>query len=376
MMAAQQLYTYDGARTAAWCIRRGATDETMKQRHSIPRTANLILIVLTTLLLWSCKDNPSGPQDNRELIVQGNAIAAGTIVQVDDYPLFVMNFSGDYGFADFLKTGSTSASLAPHQEQFAAESPSWGCTCFSAMGNADKEIFGRNFDWYHHVSLVLFTHPPSAFASLSTVDISYLGFSEQTTLEQIRNSSNLRTIPYLPFDGVNEKGVAIGIMAIPHAEPPYDPRKVNLTSLEIIRLVLDYASSTESGVSLISQYNYVVDEVPIHFLIGDSTGKSALVEFIGGEMKVMYNDEPFQVSTNFIIFGSSAPQTTDCWRYNRAYAYLKNVGGQVDETAAMSLLSSVSQNITMWSAVYDMSSFAVNVSPGRKYDKVYGIKVQ
>jgi penicillin V acylase-like amidase (Ntn superfamily) len=345
----------------------------MKQRESISRTANLILIVLTPLLLWSCKDNPTEPQDTRQLIVQGNAIAAGTIVQVDDYPLFVMNFSGDYGFADFLRTGS--ASLAPHQGQFAAETPSWGCTCFSAMGNTGNEIFGRNFDWYHHSSLVLYTHPSLGFASLSTLDISYLGFSDQTTLEQIRNSPNISTSPYLPFDGVNEKGVAIGMMAVPYAEPPYDPRKVNMNCLQLIRLVLDYASSTESAVSLISQYNYIVDEVPIHFLIGDRNGRSAVVEFVGGEMKVMYNDEPFQVSTNFIIFGSGAPQTTSCWRYNRAYADLKNASGQVDENSAMAMLSSVSQSITMWSAVYNMSSFTAQISPGRKYDKVYEIKV-
>jgi len=348
----------------------------MKQRQSISRTAALILIVLATLLVWSCKDNPAEPQDNRQLIVQGNAVAAGTIVQVDDYPLFVMNFSSDYGFSDFLRTGTASVSGLPYHEPFVVGSPSWGCTCFSAMGNANKRIFGRNFDYYHHVSLVLFTHPSSAFASLSTVDIHYLGFSEQTTLEQIKNSSNLRTSPYLPFDGVNEKGVAIGMMALPHAEPPYDPRKVNLTSLQIIRLVLDYASSTESAVSLISQYNYVVDQEPIHFLIADKNGKSAVVEFVGGEMKVMYNDEPFQVSTNFIIFGSGAPQTTSCWRYNGAYAGLKSAGGRVDEGAAMSILSSVSQSITMWSAVYDMSSFTARISPGRRYDKVYDIKVQ
>ncbi|MGA9364172.1 MAG: linear amide C-N hydrolase [Bacteroidota bacterium] len=348
----------------------------MKQRQSISRTANLILIVLATLLVWSCKDNPAEPQDNRQLIVQGNAIAAGTIVQVDDYPLFVMNFSGDYGFSDFLRTGTASVSGMPYHEPFAVGSPSWGCTCFSAMGSTDKNIFGRNFDYYHHVSLVLFTHPPSAFASLSTVDIHYLGFSEQTTLDQIRNSSNLRTSPYLPFDGVNEKGVAIGMMALPLAEPPHDPRKVNLTSLQLIRLVLDYASSAESAVSLISQYNYVVDEEPVHFLIADRNGRSAAVEFVSGEMKVMYNNEPFQVSTNFIIFGSGAPQTTDCWRYNRAYADLKNASGRVDENTAMAMLSSVSQSITMWSAVYSMNSFAVKISPGRRFDKVYDIKVK
>jgi hypothetical protein len=30
----------------------------------------------------------------------------------------------------------------------------------------------------------------------------------------------------------------------------------------------------------------------------------------------------------------------------------------------------------MWSAVYDMSLFTARISPGRRYDKVYHIKVQ
>ena len=36
-------------------------------------------------------------------------------------------------------------------------------------------LLGRNFDWYEHPALILFTDPPDGYASVSMVDISYLG---------------------------------------------------------------------------------------------------------------------------------------------------------------------------------------------------------
>lgn len=336
--------------------------------------ASLMLLTAAILTCLSCGNHVSQPQEFGHLVVQGSPLSPGRIVQVDEYPLFVMNFDGDYGFTALLKTGSSPTGLRTSHSS--AESPSWGCTCFSAMQDTGKAMFARNFDYFHHVSLVLFTHPTSAFASISTVDLHYLGFSQQTTLEQIQQSSGIRSAPLLPFDGVNEQGVAIGMMAIPSADPPYDRRRASLSCLEIIRLVLDYASTTGEAVSLIGKYNYRVDDPPVHFLIGDKTGVSAVIEFVNQDMKVMYNVEPFQVSTNFIIFGSTAPGTTSCWRYNKAYSDLKSAGGKVDGNASMDILHSVSQSITMWSAVYDMNSFSLKIAVDRKYQSVYDIKTE
>lgn len=236
-------------------------------------------------------------------------------------------------------------------------------------------IFGRNFDYYHHASMVLYTHPSSAYASLSTVDLHYLGFSGETSLDELVHSPNLRSCPFLPFDGMNEKGVAIGMMAVPSAEPPWDLAKASLNCLQIIRLVLDHASTTDGAISLMKMYNYHVEEPPVHFLIADRSGKSAVVEFVHGELKTMYNSEPFHVSTNFIIFGSDAPRATPCWRCDKAYADLKNVNEKIDEQASMEILRTVSQNITMWSVVYNMNFFSLDISVDRKFDKVYEIKV-
>lgn len=109
-------------------------------------------------------------------------------------------------------------------------------------------------------------------------------------------------------------------------------------------------------------------EPPIHYLVADTSGHSAIIEFVGGEIIVIRNDEPWQVSTNFIIHNSGAPNYTGCWRYDTAYDYLKNVDGKVVNEAAMNLLQQVSQSNTIWSMVYEMNSGGMHVAVGRKYD--------
>ena len=37
-------------------------------------------------------------------------------------------------------------------------------------------LYGRNFDWQYSPALLLFTDPPDGYASVSMVDIAYLGF--------------------------------------------------------------------------------------------------------------------------------------------------------------------------------------------------------
>jgi len=332
-----------------------------------------ITIFITSLLLLilclNCSENTTGPDSgSASLVVQGKIIPPGEIVQISDYPLFVMNYFGDYDFQNYLKTG-----ISLNKFRLQDDSALWGCTCFSAMAEGCK-IFGRNFDWYHHIALILYTHPPNAYSSISLADITYLGFSESSSLEQIKHSSSISGSPYVSMDGLNEKGVAIGQMLVPAVQPPYDPNKVNLGCLDIIRLVLDYAASTGEAVSLIQKFNFKDDAHPVHYLIADSSGKSVVIEYVNNEMKVIYNNEPFQLCTNFVITGSNAPSSTPCWRYNTAYNILKNTNGETDKNNAMKILSSVSQSITMWSAVYDMNSFSLDICVDRKYDKIFSVK--
>ncbi len=297
-----------------------------------------------------------------------------TFRQVDDYPLYVMHTYEDYHFGSFLETGIQAdvslrwGELGPAQQ--------WACSCFATLNGEGQAILGRNFDWFNQPALLLYTHPADGYASASMVGISYLGFDtgEPSWLDRMR----LLEAPYLPFDGMNEAGLAVGMMAVPHAQAGDDPRRVTIGSLHAIRLLLDNAASVDEAISLLQAYNLDWEGgPPLHYLVADSFGDSAVIEFLGGAMSVVRNEESWQVSTNFILTDRAPGEATSlCPRYASASKALQEAEGDLSDAEAMSLLEEVSQQITMWSVVYNMATGDISVAVGREYDRVHEFDLQ
>ncbi len=292
-----------------------------------------------------------------------------TFRQVDDYPLYVMHLYEDYHFDDWLKTGTQADANLPLIPP--PTTAPWACTCFSAFGRPGQAILGRNFDWYNHPTLLLFTHPPHGYDSVSMVDISYLGFGADKPSwgDRLR----LLDAAYWPFDGMNERGLAVGMMAVPDAQATNDTHKVTIDSLAAIRLLLDKAQSVDEALSLLGAYNIDWGSgPPLHYLIADSSGDSAVVEFVGGEMKVLRNEQPWQVATNFSLSGHSPESAMlQCDRYATASRTLEQAQDRVSQQDAMALLADVSQPSTMWSVVYDMQNGQIAVAMGHNYGQVH-----
>ncbi|MBM4161105.1 MAG: linear amide C-N hydrolase [Ignavibacteria bacterium] len=339
-------------------------------------TALGLLIASVIALGISCCKNKSLSTDDESLgsLSRDTLKTLQSLEKVNDYPLFVMTYYGDYGFRRLLKT-DRSRNPVRGEARSPVEAPSWQCTCFAGFGDGSAPVFGRNFDWRHRACLLLLTDPPDGYASVSMVDIYYCGYGSNPDLASLESRMDLLRAPFLPFDGMNEKGVAIGIMAVPYVELPYDPGKRTLNDLAVIRLVLDYAESTEHAVSLIRNYNIRMDEVPLHYFIADRSGKSAVLEFVSSEMKVLYNNLPYQVSTNFILSNYAPHLTGRCWRYDLVSDVLQNSGGSISMSGARDLLRNVSQGNTMWSAVYNLKSGDVQIVPGRRFASVYSTKL-
>jgi hypothetical protein len=297
----------------------------------------------------------------------------GVVVQLSDFPLYEYHYPGSYGFEDYLKRG-----VSYRSPGFLSWGGTFACSTFAAAGDPEGRIFGRNFDWYAHPALVLFTDSPEGFASISMVDISYLGYSGTRT--PLENSSGLEEAPYLPFDGMNEYGLAVGMMAVSHAEGSADPARVTIEDIPLIRMLLDYARDVDEALALLKKVNVSFGSVPIHYLIADASGDSALVEYLDGEMVITRGEGTFQVATNFIVaeekpVGDDAP----CWRYQSLYRALEKTGGKADPASGMALLKDVSQTggetNTRWSAVYDLTHRMLRLALGREYDTVYEFKL-
>jgi hypothetical protein len=296
---------------------------------------------------------------------------------VDDYPLYTMRYYGAYegrvSSAEGFKERVGENELSPDQ---AARVPAWACSLFAALGDADNVLYGRNFDWEYSPAVLLFTDPPDGYASVSMVDIAYLGFggaraSELTDLPLIERRA-LLDAPFLPFDGMNEHGLAVGMAAVPPGHMRPDPDKRTVGSLMVIREMLNHASNVDEAVAILQSYNIDFGGgPPIHYLIADLLGRSVLVEFYQGEMAILPNETPWHVATNFLRASAGESAQGLCWRYDRINQRLTEAEGRITAQDAMGLLSQVSQEGTQWSIVYGMSAGDVHVTMGRQYDDVH-----
>jgi hypothetical protein len=326
----------------------------------------VVFLAVVTVLPASCGDTSENPAAG------SSSATLSTLRKIDDYPLYVLRFYGDYGFSQYLRQ--------PNRGEAPPDMPqtdgAWGCTTFAALAPTGEYVLGRNFDWYNHMALLLYTDPPDGSASVSMVDLSYLGFVPGDTSQE--NLTRLLRAPHRPFDGMNEHGVAIGMMAVPHAEGGNDDSKTTIGSLTAIRLVLDYAKNVDDAVSLLSRYNIDFGGgPPVHYLVSDATPRSVVIEFLDNDMVVIPSAGPWQAATNFILTGYVFDDSpSDCWRYNAVHKALTEKGGVISSADAMELLEDCSQPITMWSIVYGGEEKTVSVAAGRHYSNVHRFTIE
>jgi hypothetical protein len=286
-----------------------------------------------------------------------------TLEKVDDFPLYLMHYKGTYLFDVFAERG---IEWGPYQKIFKAVNPE-ACTSFAVADPNGDSLFGRNLDWHHRSSLLLFTDPPGGYASVSMVDLYYLGFEGMQEIPWSKRFALLGA-PYAAIDGMNECGVAISQNAVPERNTPTDPNRPTLLNSQIIRLVLDYAQDVEEALTLIQQYNVEFFGVRGHFHIADASGASAIVEYVDGGVAVVRNENPWQVSTNFLV---SEPVQPICWRYNTASEKLQETEGSLSPGEAMELLEAVKQDTTVWSVVYGLDSGSIHLAMGKDYEDVH-----
>ena len=141
-----------------------------------------------------------------------NPIRTLSSLQKVDEHLYVMTYQGDYGFDQFMKTG---LQVSPKAASRPAQEADQACSCFATSNQAGNPEFGRNFDWSTNTALLLFTDPPNGYASVSMLDVLYLDFlSGSVEIDSLEHALSLLEAPYIPFDGMNEYGLAVALMAV------------------------------------------------------------------------------------------------------------------------------------------------------------------
>ncbi|MCX7923007.1 MAG: linear amide C-N hydrolase [Clostridia bacterium] len=291
-----------------------------------------------------------------------------SLEKVDDHPLYSLTYHGDYDF-DYTVEEADSAYFKQNGGRIM-------CSSFLALNEKGEPIFARNLDFPKHPAAFLFTNPPGKNASVAMTDLLYIGYSENNPPEKSwSKGEGLLATPRVPVDGMNEFGVAVAVLSVPHAEPPNDPGKKTADEAALTRLMLDNAKNLDEAISIIKQHNIGFTIGPTHFMIADSSGKSVVVEFLDNGIFITPNTKPWQVATNFIIHGAEAEMFNADARYNTANSMLRKANGRISEDEAMNILKQVAQSNTQWSVVYNLKSGEVKVAMGQKYNQIKKFKL-
>ena len=296
------------------------------------------------------------------------AASLASLEQIDDFPLYTMIYYGEH--AEVFNSNVSSIYQA---------NPPRSCSLFVSYADPDNVIFGRNFDWGFSPALLLYMDPPNAYASVSMVDIDYLGYegdgARDLVDQPLDERIGLLDAPLLPFDGINEAGLVVGMAAVPDGGMASDPTKETIDSVMVIRKVLDQAANIEEALEIFGTYNIDMYGNYLHYLIAEESGRSVLVEFSEGEMVVIPNETDWQIATNFLLSETWADSGIHCGRFNSIRDTLQENGGRISSSQAIQLLETVSQPSTQWSALYQLSAGEIWLVMGREYDNIHKIEL-
>lgn len=284
------------------------------------------------------------------------------------------------------------------------------CSSFTAAAEDGDRLFARNYDFSETNTCVVRTRANEGrHASISTVDLQFLGLDVEKDVEGLANRITCLAVPYIPLDGINDAGVACGIYMTYQGgdSVPTDQNtdRPDLTSTTLLRLILDYADTVEEAVEIASSYDlHDSAKTSYHYMVADASGRSAVLEWVGEtnrtdtdgskrELVVTYNDDDshigeaeaasdFQWVTNFILqpgYYEADGEKKGHDRYQRIGEELARTDGVVaDEKAAMDILSIVGRRTwnnddgngcTVHSVVYNLTDKSALWVPNEHYDE-------
>lgn len=253
------------------------------------------------------------------------------------------------------------------------------CTSAVYKNSQGETLFGRNFDWSNDACLILRIHYQGKVQSIAVLDLAYLNLN-RSDLEEASFVELIPLLfaPYYLMDGMNEHGVAISSMSLEDSVAPNQPGRPEVLLSIAMRLVLEYAETTAEAIELLKQYNIRFAETSCHIMIVDADGDAAVVEFLGGQIKVTRRDEAWHVCTNHRLWGTTEEESDQaCNRYQQASDSLAEFNSKAGSKQMMDLMASVAvENWTMWTTTYNLSTGEFRFAHKMQYENAYSDQIK
>ncbi|MDM0014969.1 linear amide C-N hydrolase [Variovorax sp. J22P168] len=196
------------------------------------------------------------------------------------------------------------------------------CTRVVYLGKDDGIITARSMDWRYDIHSDIWTFPRGMARN---------GEAGPNSLEWVSRFGSVTTSAYgvATTDGVNEAGLCANVLwLVESAYPAFSSTaKPGLTIAAWAQYVLDMFANVQEAVTALENdpFTIVTDKVPgqgrlatLHLAISDSSGDSAIVEYVDGK-QVIHHGRDYQVMTNSPIFEQQLALNT----------YWQQIGGTV-----------------------------------------------
>lgn len=265
----------------------------------------------------------------------------------------------------------------------------FGCTTFNAVTPEGDAVFARNYDYMDSPGMTVWTDPEDGYASVSTVSLYFLGYGGNFLPESFVTSLLTLLAPYMPVDGMNEKGLSIGVLELETPETFQQTDKKDITTTAMIRTVLDNAATVDEAIEIFNMYDMhdlLGGGCTYHYQVADANGDTAIIEYVNGETTVLRPDETGTLAaTNFWLSeGVDDPDGIGHDRYETVLNMLSDKNYCITENEAMNILEATHLEdamlhgylcSTLWSVVYNNDDRTFDVCAMYDYDNVYSFSV-
>jgi len=330
-------------------------------------------------------------------VVFRREIASAASVKSEGGGLYTMNCAYDYNLDKLLEAGVASDrelvdfitdNLTRGIVDIEVDIEGYACTTFNARSEEDGDaLFGRNFDYMPAPCMLVRTDPADGYASISMVNLEFAGYALDYLPDGPLDRVMTLAAPFIPADGMNEKGLCIGVLELENGPTHQNTGRKGLTTTAMIRLILDKAASVEEAVGLFRAYDmHDSAGCGYHYQITDASGASVILEYVNG--KIVLHDPPqtgshafCQTAANYYVDQSvDDPKGFGQERCGEVLRTLDAANGILTTGDAMRLLSRVSMQDqadpngyvcdTLWSAVYNSTELTLTLCTGLDYETV------
>lgn len=316
---------------------------------------------------------------------------------------YTMDYTYDYDIDELLERGlNSTVGLMLYgayntmgesvKNRIAALTPNFGCTTFNSVNSEGEYLFSRNYDYMESPGMLVWTHPKDGYASVSNVSLYFLLYSRDRGFLPEDEFASLFTLlaPYIPVDGMNEKGLSVGVLELENDPTFQISDKKALTTTTMVRAVLDKAATVDEAIAIFNKYDMrdlYFDACTYHYQIADANGNSVVIEYVDGKINLIYPEKKIGNLTDYISAanyyltpGVYDPNGLGYDRVETVYSALNASKGLTSENQAMNILESASVKdmdmngyicSTLWSAVYNTHDLSIDICVNNNYSEVY-----